>query len=58
MPSSIFEEILAMPVGDTPAPEASKQYAKALTDYEKGLALAPTDEYFKESVERVKPFAK
>jgi tetratricopeptide (TPR) repeat protein len=38
--------------------EAAKQYAKALTAYEKGLELAPADAYFKESAERVRPFAK
>ncbi|HYO62713.1 MAG TPA: tetratricopeptide repeat protein [Pyrinomonadaceae bacterium] len=38
--------------------EASKQYAKALAAYEKGLSLAPDDAYFKESAERVRPFAK
>jgi tetratricopeptide (TPR) repeat protein len=38
--------------------ESSKQYAKALAAYEKGLALAPDDAYFKESAERVRPFAK
>lgn len=38
--------------------EVSKQYAKALAAYEKGLALAPADPDFKESIERVKPFAK
>jgi len=38
--------------------EVSKQYAKALSAYEKGAALAPEDPDLKESVERVKPFAK
>ena len=38
--------------------ESSKQYAKALTAYERGLQLAPTDAYFKESADRVRPFAK
>ena len=38
--------------------EVSKQYAKALTAYQKGLELAPGDADFKESVERVQPFAK
>ncbi|HEV2763546.1 MAG TPA: tetratricopeptide repeat protein [Pyrinomonadaceae bacterium] len=38
--------------------EASKQYAKALAAYEKGLSLAPDDAYFKESADRVRPFAK
>lgn len=40
------------------AHEASKQYAKALAAYEKGLQLAPSDAYFKESADRVRPFAK
>lgn len=38
--------------------EMTKQYAKALTVYQKGLSLAPSDTDFKESVERVRPFAK
>jgi tetratricopeptide (TPR) repeat protein len=38
--------------------EISKQYAKALGAYQKGLNLVPDDADFKESVERVKPFAK
>lgn len=38
--------------------EISKQYAKALAAYQKGAALAPNDADFKESVERVKPYAK
>jgi tetratricopeptide (TPR) repeat protein len=38
--------------------ESSKDYAKALAAYEKGLQLAPADAYFKESAERVRPFAK
>ena len=38
--------------------ESSQQYAKALAAYEKGLQLAPTDAYFKESAERVRPYAK
>lgn len=38
--------------------EISKQYAKALAAYEKGATLAPNDADFKESVERVKPYAK
>jgi len=38
--------------------EVSKQYAKALAAYQKGAALAPNDADFKESIERVKPFAK
>jgi tetratricopeptide (TPR) repeat protein len=38
--------------------EVTKQYAKALAAYEKGLALAPNDSDFKESAERVRPFAK
>ena len=38
--------------------EVLKQYAKALAAYEKGVQLAPDDAYFKESAERVRPFAK
>ena len=38
--------------------EVTKQYAKALAAYQKGAALAPNDPDFKESIERVKPFAK
>ena len=38
--------------------EVTKQYAKALAAYQKGSALAPSDSDFKESIERVKPFAK
>ncbi|HUS10490.1 MAG TPA: tetratricopeptide repeat protein [Pyrinomonadaceae bacterium] len=38
--------------------EITKQYAKALAAYEKGSALAPSDTDFKESAERVRPFAK
>lgn len=38
--------------------EATKQYAKALAAYERGLSLAPNDADLKESVERVRPFAK
>ena len=38
--------------------EVSKQYAKALGAYEKGLQLAPGDPDFKESADRVRPFAK
>ncbi|HZE73541.1 MAG TPA: tetratricopeptide repeat protein [Pyrinomonadaceae bacterium] len=38
--------------------EVSKLYAKALAAYEKGASLAPGDTDFKESIERVKPFAK
>lgn len=38
--------------------EISKQYAKALAAYEKGAKLLPDDADFKESVERVKPYAK
>jgi tetratricopeptide (TPR) repeat protein len=40
------------------AHEITKQYAKALAAYQKGAALAPNDPDFKESIERVKPFAK
>ncbi len=35
--------------------EISKQYDKALAAYEKGAQLAPDDDYFKQSVERVRP---
>lgn len=38
--------------------EMTKQYGKALTAYQRGSALAPNDGDFKESIERVKPFAK
>ncbi|MBV8856018.1 MAG: tetratricopeptide repeat protein [Acidobacteria bacterium] len=38
--------------------ESSKDYTKALAAYEKGLQLAPADAYFKESADRVRPFAK
>ena len=38
--------------------EITKQYAKALAAYQKGATLAPSDPDFKESIERVKPFAK
>jgi tetratricopeptide (TPR) repeat protein len=38
--------------------EISKQYAKALTAYEKGISVAPNDADFKESAERVRPYAK
>jgi tetratricopeptide (TPR) repeat protein len=38
--------------------EVTKQYAKALAAYQKGSALAPGDTDLKESIERVKPFAK
>jgi tetratricopeptide (TPR) repeat protein len=38
--------------------EVSKQYAKALAVYEKGASLAPNDADFKESAERVRPYAK
>lgn len=38
--------------------EVSKQYAKALGAYQRGAELAPSDSDFKESIERVKPFAK
>ena len=38
--------------------EVTKQYAKAAGAYQKGLALAPNDPDLKESLERVKPFAK
>jgi tetratricopeptide (TPR) repeat protein len=38
--------------------EVTKQYAKALGAYQRGAAVAPGDTDFKESIERVKPFAK
>jgi tetratricopeptide (TPR) repeat protein len=38
--------------------ESSKDYTRALAAYEKGLQLAPADAYFKESADRVRPFAK
>jgi tetratricopeptide (TPR) repeat protein len=38
--------------------EVTKQFGKALAAYQKGAALAPSDADFKESIERVKPFAK
>lgn len=38
--------------------EVTKQYAKALGVYEKGLGLVPNDTDFKESADRVRPFAK
>lgn len=38
--------------------EVTKQYAKALAAYQKGATIAPGDVDFKESIERVKPFAK
>lgn len=38
--------------------EVSKQYGKALVAYQKGSDLAPSDGDFKESIERVRPFAK
>ncbi len=38
--------------------EILKQYAKALAAYQKGANLAPADNDFKESIERVRPFAK
>jgi tetratricopeptide (TPR) repeat protein len=38
--------------------EVSKQYARALAAYQKGANLAPADTDFKESIERVRPFAK
>ncbi|HZH90713.1 MAG TPA: tetratricopeptide repeat protein [Pyrinomonadaceae bacterium] len=38
--------------------EVSKQYGKALTAYRKGAELLPDDEDFRQSVERVQPFAK
>lgn len=38
--------------------EVTKQYAKALTAYQRGSKLAPEDADFKQSIERVTPFAK
>ena len=38
--------------------ETTKQYAKALAAYERGQQLVPADAYFKESADRVRPFAK
>ena len=38
--------------------EVTKQYSKALAAYQKGSSLAPSDPDLKESIERVKPFAK
>jgi len=38
--------------------EKTKQYAKALSLYQKALEVAPNDADFKESQERVRPFAK
>jgi Flp pilus assembly protein TadD len=38
--------------------ELDKNYTKALTAYQKAAQLAPNDAALKESVERVKPFAK
>ena len=38
--------------------EVTKQYSKALAAYQRGAALAPNDADLKESIERVKPFAK
>lgn len=38
--------------------EVSRQYAKALAAYQKGAEILPDDEDFRQSVERVRPFAK
>jgi tetratricopeptide (TPR) repeat protein len=38
--------------------EVTKNYPKALAAYQRGAAVAPGDTDFKESIERVKPFAK
>lgn len=38
--------------------ENLKDYAKALAAYERGLQIAPADADFKESAERIRPFAK
>ena len=40
------------------AHEFQKDYAKALAAYERGAQAAPSDASFKESAERVRPFAK
>jgi len=60
-----FERAAAKTAGDVNiyrelgyAYEVSKQYAKALAAYQKGSELAPDDADFKESMERVRPFAK
>jgi tetratricopeptide (TPR) repeat protein len=37
--------------------EITKQYPKALSAYEKGLKLMPDDQDFKQSADRVRPFA-
>jgi tetratricopeptide (TPR) repeat protein len=37
--------------------EIQKQYPQALAAYQKGAQLDPNDTYFKESVERLRPFA-
>ena len=38
--------------------EKTKQYAKAFALYQRALAIAPNDADFKESLERMRPFAK
>ena len=38
--------------------EVTKNYSKALAAYQRGATVAPGDTDFKESIERVKPFAK
>lgn len=38
--------------------EVTKQYAKALGAYQRGAAVAPNEADLKESIDRVKPFAK
>jgi tetratricopeptide (TPR) repeat protein len=38
--------------------EKTKQYAKAFALYQKALEIAPNDADFKESIERLRPFAK
>jgi Flp pilus assembly protein TadD len=38
--------------------EKTKQYAKAFALYQKALEVAPNDPDFKESLERLRPFAK
>jgi len=38
--------------------EKTKQYPKAFALYQKALTVAPNDPDFKESLERLRPFAK
>jgi len=60
-----FERAAAKTAGDVNiyrelgyAYEVSKQYARAFAAYQKGSELAPDDADFKESMERIRPFAK